>query len=433
MPKVAFYTLGCKVNQYESEAMAELFKERGYEIVDFERKADVYVINTCDVTNESARKSRQMIRKASRINPEAKVAVVGCYAQLKADEILKIPGVILVVGTKDRHRIVDLVEESIKKHEQIVAVKDIMKEKCFEEIAFKGLRHRTRAFLKIQEGCNMFCSYCIIPYARGPVRSRPLDSILKEATKLSNEGFKEVVLTGIHLGLYGSDFKEEGPRLFDVIFQLAKIDGIKRIRLSSIEALELSDEFIEGLSEIKNFCHHFHIPLQSGSDSVLKRMNRRYNTEEYMERIEAIRQKMPDVSITTDVIVGFPQETEEEFAETFNFIRQAEFAKLHVFPFSPREGTPASRMPNPVKKAVKEERAHRLISLSKELERNFRKKFLGRTMEVLFEEAVDENAYEGYTENYMKVVASSRENLHNRILPVLLKQNSSEYLIGEII
>ncbi|HHW01541.1 MAG TPA: tRNA (N(6)-L-threonylcarbamoyladenosine(37)-C(2))-methylthiotransferase MtaB [Thermoanaerobacterales bacterium] len=432
MPKVAFYTLGCKVNQYESDAMAELFKERGYEIVDFETKADVYVINTCDVTNESARKSRQMIRKASRINPHARVAVVGCYAQLESSEISRIPGVDVIVGTKDRRRIVDLVEESIEKHKQIVAVEDIMKEKSFEEIAFKGLRQRTRAFLKIQEGCNMFCSYCIIPYARGPVRSRPVESIIKEAQELAAEGFKEIVLTGIHLGLYGHDFGRKEHHLFEVISRLSRVEGIRRIRLSSIEALELTDEFLKGLAELENFCHHFHIPLQSGCDSVLARMNRRYSTAQFKERVDYIREIMPDVSITTDVIVGFPGETREEFDTTFNFIKEVGFSRLHVFPFSPREGTPAARMPDHVKKSVKDERTHRLIDLSRELERNFRQKFLGKTVEVLFEEKIDNNTYEGLTGNYMKVAVSSEENLHNKLEQVILRENGHDHLIGEI-
>ncbi|MCR4429843.1 MAG: tRNA (N(6)-L-threonylcarbamoyladenosine(37)-C(2))-methylthiotransferase MtaB [Tepidanaerobacteraceae bacterium] len=433
MPKVAFYTLGCKVNQYESDAMAELFKERGYEVVDFENRADVYVINTCDVTNESARKSRQMIRKASRINPQARVAVVGCYAQLKADEISRIKGVDVVIGTKDRRRIVDLVEDAVKKHQQIVRVDDIMSERTFEEIAFKGLRQKTRAFLKIQEGCNMFCSYCIIPYARGPVRSRPLESVIKEAKELASEGFKEIVLTGIHLGFYGHDFGEKNNLLLEAVRRISDIEGIERIRLSSIEALELTDEFVDGLTVLKKFCHHFHIPLQSGCDSVLERMNRRYTTAQFSERIEYIRIKMPDVSITTDVIVGFPGETREEFDITFDFIQQTGFSRLHVFPFSPREGTPAANMPNPVKKSVKEERSRRLIDLSQKMEKNFRQKFLGKTAEVLFEEKTDINTYEGLTGNYMKVVASSGENLHNKLVMVILKDNTSDHLIGEMI
>lgn len=433
MPKVAFYTLGCKVNQYESAAMAELFKERGYEIVDFESPADIYVINTCDVTNESARKSRQMIRKASRINPHARVAVAGCYAQLESGEISRIPGVDVIVGTKDRRRIVDLLEESIKKRGQIVAVEDISKERSFEEIALKGFSHRTRAFLKIQEGCNMFCSYCIIPYARGPVRSREAESIIKEAQKLAQEGFKEIVLAGIHLGLYGHDFLGKRPSLLEIITRLSEIDGIRRIRLSSIEAMELTDEYIEGLSKLQNFCHHFHIPLQSGCDTVLKRMNRRYSTAQFKDIVERIRSRMPDVSITTDVIVGFPGETPKEFDETFNFIQDVGFARLHVFPFSPREGTPAAKMPDPVKKSIKEKRSRKLIGLSGELEKNFRQKFLGERAEVLFEEKMDNNIYEGFTGNYMKVLASSGENLHNELVSVILKENAPDHFVGEIL
>jgi threonylcarbamoyladenosine tRNA methylthiotransferase MtaB len=433
MPKVAFYTLGCKVNQYESDAMAELFSRRGYEIVDFDSEADVYIINTCDVTNESARKSRQIIRKASRKNPSAKVAVVGCYAQLEPDEISRIPGVDVIVGTRDRHRIVDLVEESMKKGERVVVVKDIMKERSFEEIAFKGFRHRTRAFLKIQEGCNMFCSYCIIPYARGPVRSRPLESIIKEARNLARDGFKEVVLTGIHLGLYGQDMKGRDAHLFDVISEISRIHEIRRIRLSSIEAVELTDDFVTGLSRIESFCHHFHVPLQSGSDEVLKRMNRRYTVGQFKERVEFIRQVMPDVSITTDVIVGFPGETEEDFARTVDFIKEVEFSRLHVFPFSPRKGTPAAQMPHQVTKSVKEKRSRKLTDLSRELERKFRERFLGRVMEVLFEEKVESDIYEGLTGNYIRVLASSSQNLHNQLLDVILKENREDCVYGDIL
>jgi len=432
MPKVAFYTLGCKVNQYESAAMAELFEKRGYEIVDFDSEADVYVINTCDVTNESGRKSRQIIRKAIRKNPAAKVAVVGCYAQLEPDKVSKLPGVAVVIGTKDRHRIVDLVERARACDEQVVEVGNIMQQRTFEEIAFKGHRQRTRAFLKIQEGCNMFCSYCIIPYARGPVRSRPLESIISEAKSLAEDGFKEIVLTGIHLGLYGFDFKEKKNYLLGVISEISKIEGIERIRLSSIEALELTDEFLDGLLKISNFCHHFHIPLQSGCDSVLKRMNRRYSTADFQNRVNYIRKLMPDVSITTDVIVGFPGETEEEFLQTESFIKELEFAKLHVFPFSPRRGTVAADMPDQIEKAVKIERSHRLIELSEKLEHAFREKFVNSRMDVLFEEKMTDDKYEGLTENYIKVVVESDEDLHNQIRTVKLLKNANDFILGKI-
>lgn len=433
MPKVAFYTLGCKVNQYESDAMAELFLKRGYEVVEFNDKADIYVINTCDVTNESARKSRQIIRKASRKNPEAKVAVVGCYAQLEHDEVLKLPGVSVVVGTKDRNNIVDLVEKANKDDSPVIAVEDIMKERAFEEIAFKGYRQKTRAFLKIQDGCNMFCSYCIIPYARGPLRSRPIESIITEAQNLSKDGFKEIVLTGIHLGLYGFDFNDGKKHLSEVIGRLSQVDGIERIRLSSIEAIELTDDFLDDLLKTKSFCHHFHIPLQSGCDSVLFRMNRRYTTNNIRERIKHIRSIMPDVSITTDVIVGFPGETEEEFLQTKNFVREMKFSKLHVFPFSAKQGTAAAKMPNQIKKSIKSERAHELIQLSDELEREFRRHFVSTIKEVLFEEKKNNDIYEGLTENYIKVIVQSDKNLHNKILTVRLEENLKDYIYGSLI
>lgn len=430
MPKVAFYTLGCKVNQYESDAMAELFRERGYELVDFDEVADVYVINTCTVTNEGARKSRQVIRHAIRKNPDATVAVVGCYPQMNPGEVLKIPGVDVVVGTKDRHKIVDLVERAKRDKARIVDVEDIMKVRTFEEIAFRGYRQRTRAFLKIQEGCNMFCSYCIIPYVRGPVRSRPLESILREAENLAEDGFKEIVLTGIHLGLYGTDFKE-GPDLSEVVEELSKIEGIKRIRLSSIEAMELTDEFVLKLAEIENFCHHFHIPLQSGSDRILKLMNRRYTTSEFEERVEFIKKVMPDVAITTDVIVGFPGETEEDFEDTRRFIEKIEFSRLHVFKFSPRKGTPAAKMPEQVPAELKEKRSHELLSLSKKLEKNFRGKFVGKVVEVLFEER-DKDMYFGHTGNYIKVGVPYGEELRNEILEVELIRDEDEFILGTL-
>lgn len=433
MPKVAFYTLGCKVNQYESAAMAELFENRGYTIVDFDREADVYIINTCSVTNESARKSRQIIRKAIRNHPSAKIAVIGCYAQTNADEILKIPGVSVILGTKDRQKIVDLVQQSDKTEAPLVDIENVMKEEAFEEIALKGHRQKTRAFLKIEDGCNMFCSYCIIPYARGPVRSRQLSNILNEAENLSKDGFKEIVLTGIHLGLYGTDL-ESKTSLLDVISEISKIQGIERIRLSSIEVIELTDEFLLGLSKIDKFCHHFHVPLQSGCDSVLQRMNRRYTTKEFAERVKHVRELMPDTSITTDVIVGFPGETDEEFEQTKNFIEVIDFSKLHVFPFSPHKGTPAAAMANQVEKDIKSARCRELLIFSEKLERKFRDKFLNSLQKVLFEDKTSNGLYEGFTENYIKVVAPSVSNadLHNKIANVTLKRNLNNCVYGEI-
>jgi threonylcarbamoyladenosine tRNA methylthiotransferase MtaB len=431
MPKVAFYTLGCKVNQYESAAMAELFLKKGYEVISFDEKADVYVINTCDVTSESGRKSRQMIRKAVRKNPDAAIAVTGCYSQLQPRQVANIPGVDVVIGTTDRKSIVDLVEKSIDEKKQVVEVKDIMQQRNFEEIAFKGHRQKTRAFLKIQEGCNMFCAYCIIPYARGPIRSRSIESIIDEAQSLARDGFQEIVLTGIHLGLYGADIGNE-KKLIDVITKIKDIEGIKRIRLSSIEVMELTEDFIKRLAEIESFCHHFHIPLQSGSDSVLRRMNRRYTTGEFFETTQFIRKIMPDVSITTDVMVGFPGETSKEFKETVDFIKDVDFSRLHVFPFSARKGTPAAKMQNVVDKSTKRERSSILIDLGEKMEKEFRERFSGRTLEVLFEERMEKDFYEGLTENYIKVWAKSVEDLHNKLLPVRLEQNTQDYIIGKL-
>lgn len=428
--KVAFHTLGCKVNQYETSAMAELFSNRGYKIVDFDSIADIYVINTCNVTNQSARKSRQWTRKAIRRNPSAKIVVVGCYSQVEPAEVSQIPGVDVILGTKNRHKIVDIVEEHFKKNKTSVLVEDIMKEKEFEDIAFEGLRHRTRAFLKIQEGCNAFCSYCIIPYARGPVRSRTLESIMREAENLARDGFKEIVLTGIHLGLYGEDFNYT-TELFDVISEIAKIDEIKRLRLSSIEVNELNDDFIRGVSEIDKFCPHFHIPLQSGCDRILRLMNRHYDSETFLERVEFIKRVIPGVSITTDVIVGFPGETKKDFYDTFNFIKRVGFSRLHVFPFSPRKGTKAYNMPQQIHGDIKTKRSDALIDLSTELEKDYQERFLTKTVNVLFEEQVEREIFEGLTSNYIKVRVRSYKNLHNEILPVTLIKSCGDYMLGK--
>ncbi|KYO65163.1 tRNA (N(6)-L-threonylcarbamoyladenosine(37)-C(2))-methylthiotransferase MtaB [Thermovenabulum gondwanense] len=432
MPKVAFYTLGCKVNQAETEAMMELFREKNYNIVDFDEIADIYVINTCAVTNESERKSRQIIRRAIRNNPLAVIAVVGCYSQLAAEEIMKIQGVDVVIGTRDRNKIVELVEKALFDNERVVRVSNIMEVRSFEEIAFRGFRQKTRAFLKIQEGCNLFCSYCIIPYARGPIRSRKMESIIKEAQELAKDGFKEVVLTGIHLGLYGEDFKKD-PNLLDVVKEISKIPVIERIRLSSIEIFEIDRDFIQEVSKLKNFCRHFHIPLQSGSNEILKKMNRRYTTEEFLNKIEMIQAYMPDVAITTDVITGFPGEKDENFKETLEFIKKVGFSKLHVFKFSAKKGTPAYEMKEQIPERIKEERSKILIELSHQLEKDFREKFKGKILRVLFEEETQESLYEGFTDNYIRVAAFSGENLHNKIYSVLLKENGDEYILGEVI
>ena len=373
MKKVAFYTLGCKVNQYETEAMLEMFKKDGYTQVDSEDFADVYVINTCTVTHMSDRKSRQYIRRMKKKNPDAIIAVVGCYSQVSPEEILEIEEVNLVMGTNERKTIVD----EIKKLQEVEGIRkastvdDIMKVRAFEEIEISQSNGKTRAFMKIQDGCDRFCTYCIIPYARGgKVRSRDMESIINEAKILADNGYEEVVLTGIHVASYGKDIREENVGLLDVIKKINDIDGIKRIRTSSVEPILFTDEFVNEISKMKKVMPHYHLSLQSGCDETLKRMNRRYTTEEYKEIVDKLRKEIPDVAITTDVIVGFPGETEEEFETTYNFLKEIELSQMHIFKYSPRKGTKAAEMDNQVSPQNKHERSERLLQLNKE---NFEK------------------------------------------------------------
>ncbi|AIS52174.1 threonylcarbamoyladenosine tRNA methylthiotransferase MtaB [Thermoanaerobacter kivui] len=430
---VAFYTLGCKVNQYETEVMAELFKKAGYEVVDFDEKADVYVINTCTVTSRSDMKSRQEIRKARKKNSDAVVVAVGCYVQVSPDEVFSLPEVDIAIGTKNKDKIVELVEEFIEKKEKINIVNDIMKQRKYEEFEASAYTERTRAFIKIQDGCNQYCTYCIIPYARGPVRSRKPESIIEEAKRFADLGYKEIVLTGIHIASYGKDLKNVG--LLDVIKMIHEIEGIKRIRLSSIEPTFLTEEFISEISKLEKMCRHYHVSLQSGCDETLKRMGRKYTTEEYKKVIERLRQYIEDVAITTDVMVGFPGETEEEFDKTYNFLKDICFSKLHVFKYSRRKGTKAYNFPNQVPNSVKEERSKKLIELSNECEHQFMSKFIGKTLDVLFEQAVKdkEDYVEGLTDNYLRVAVNGDVNLlRNEILPVKIKEIKNDLLLGEI-
>ncbi|WP_069649307.1 tRNA (N(6)-L-threonylcarbamoyladenosine(37)-C(2))-methylthiotransferase MtaB [Caloranaerobacter ferrireducens] len=433
MKTVAFYTLGCKVNQYETEAMAELFQKNGYTVVNAEDKADVYVINTCTVTNLGDRKSRQFIRRAKRINREAVVAVVGCYVQVSPDEVFKIEDVDLVIGTSDKNKIVKLCEEVKEKNKRMKIVEDIMKVREFEEMSIDEVKGKTRAFIKIQEGCNQYCSYCIIPYARGPVRSRNLGNIIKEVEKLSRRGFKEIVLTGIHVASYGKDLGD--MRLIDVIEAIHDINGIERIRLSSLEPTIITEDFMNRLSKLPKVCDHFHLSLQSGSNTVLKRMNRKYTTEEYLSIVKLIRKYMPDVGLTTDIIVGFPGETDEEFEETYNFVKEVGFSRIHVFKYSPREGTPAAKFKNQVDGTVKTERSRKLIELGEKLNKTFNERFVGKIMDVLFEEEVkgQPGLMEGYTTNYIRVEAKGDISIEGKILPVKMNRISGENLIGEIV
>ena len=352
MKKVAFYTLGCKVNQYETEAMLELFEKEGYEKAETEDYADVYVINTCTVTHMSDRKSRQYIRRMKKKNPDAIIAVVGCYSQVSPEEILSIDEVNLVMGTNDRKKIVEEVKK-IDASRKVSTVDDIMKVKAFEEIEINKTNGKTRAFMKIQDGCDRYCSYCIIPYARGRVRSRDLESIVKEVENLASNGYKEVVLTGIHVASYGKDIKDSDIKLLDVIKQINDIEGIERIRLSSVEPILFTDEFVEAVSTMDKVCPHYHLSLQSGCDETLKRMKRRYTTEEYKAIVDRLRAAIPNVSITTDVIVGFPGETNEEFDKTYEFLKDIELTHMHVFKYSPRKGTPAATMENQVDPSTK--------------------------------------------------------------------------------
>ncbi|KXZ40085.1 threonylcarbamoyladenosine tRNA methylthiotransferase MtaB [Alkalithermobacter thermoalcaliphilus JW-YL-7 = DSM 7308] len=430
MKKVAFYTLGCKVNQYETEAMGELFKKSGYEIVDSENYADVYVINTCTVTNMSDRKSRQYIRKVKKINPKSVIAVVGCYSQTAPEEVLEIEGVNVVMGTNDRKKIVDIVE-NIDNNDKVSTVDDIMKVKQFEEMEIRESRGKTRAFLKIQEGCDRFCSYCIIPYARGPVRSRLLDNIVKEVKNLANNGFNEIVLTGIHVASYGKDLGNVG--LIDVLKAVHNIDKIKRIRMSSVEPLLFTDEFIETISKMEKICPHFHLSLQSGCDETLKRMNRRYTTSEYKDIVDKLRKNIKDVSITTDVIVGFPGETQEEFNQTYTFLENIKLTQMHVFKYSPRKGTKAAEMKDQVSPQDKQIRSDKLMDLSKKNFKEFANKFKDRQLEVLFEQKNDDGYYEGLTPNYIRVLVKSNEDIQGKILKVKITQIKDEFVEGVLV
>lgn len=427
--KAAFYTLGCKTNQYDTEAMQELFEKEGYQIVDFQEKSDVYVVNTCTVTNLGDRKSRQMIRKAHRINPNAIIVAAGCYAQQAAGEILTIPGVRLALGTKNRNRIVEYVKMAESTGKQINGVEDIMKLDEFEDTPITSFSGKTRGILKIQEGCSQFCSYCIIPYARGPIRSRKPTSVLEEVRRLADGGFKEIVLTGIHIASYGKDLKD--TTLLGLLREIHKVDGIERIRLGSLEPNLLSKEFVSEVKDMKKLCKHYHISLQSGCDSVLKRMNRRYTTDQYREIVECLRTEIPNAAVTTDIMTGFPGETDEEFAQTLEFASNMAFSKIHVFSYSPREGTPAASFENQVAPEVKEKRSRELIDLAKRLEQNFMERFIGQQVEVLFEEEYPEEKgfYAGYTDEYIRIAAQG-ENLEGKLLTVTAEEIRDHGLIG---
>jgi len=432
LKKAAFYTLGCKVNQYETEAMTESFENAGYEIVDYSEFADVYIINTCTVTNMGDRKSRQIIRRAREKNPEALVAVVGCYSQIAPGEVLEIPEVSLVVGTDERSRMVELVEYAMEKEEKLNMVNDIMKVKEFEEMSIKSYKSRTRAFLKIQEGCDQYCTYCIIPYARGHIRSRKPDSIIAEVKELAENGFREIVLTGIHVASYGKDLGNTS--LIDIIEKVHEIDGIRRIRMSSVDPNVMTDGFIERLSRLPKICGHFHLSLQSGCDETLKRMNRKYTTGEYRRVVKKLREVFADVAITTDLIVGFPGETEEEFQKTVDFVEEIAFSAMHVFKYSQRSGTPAAKYENQIKPQVKDSRSKVITAIAQKNEEKFKKAFIGRSKPVLYEQPFDgqKSLFEGLTDNYIRVVSESREDIKGKIIETVLAELKEDYMTGRI-
>ncbi|MBC3168765.1 tRNA (N(6)-L-threonylcarbamoyladenosine(37)-C(2))-methylthiotransferase MtaB [Staphylococcus epidermidis] len=423
MSTVAFHTLGCKVNHYETEAIWQLFKDANYERVEFETNADVFVINTCTVTNTGDKKSRQIIRRAIRQNPDAVVCVTGCYAQTSSAEIMEIPGVDIVVGTQDRHKLLDYIQQFQDERQPINGVGNIMKNRTYEELEVPYFTDRTRASLKIQEGCNNFCTFCIIPWARGLMRSRDPEKVVEQATQLVNSGYKEIVLTGIHTGGYGQDLKNYN--LAQLLRDLDTIEGLERIRISSIEASQLTDEVIDVIGNSNKVVRHLHIPLQSGSDDVLKRMRRKYTMAHFSERLTKLHQSLPDLAVTSDVIVGFPGESEDEFQETYDFIVNHHFSELHVFPYSPRIGTPAARMDNQIDEETKNVRVHKLISLSNQLAKEYASKFEDEVLEVIPEEMGEEpHTLVGYADNYMKVRFEGDDSLIGQIVKVkIVKAN----------
>ena len=430
MPRVAFTTLGCKVNQFETEIMEGLFKQRGYQITSFDEVADVYVINTCSVTHLGEKKSRQLIRRAIRLNDKAVVAVSGCYAQVSPEEIEAIEGVDLIVGTQDRQQIVDLVEQAGNSDTVLNVVSNIMTADHFEDIPLFETPGRTRAFLKIQEGCTNFCSYCIIPYTRGPLRSRPLASVITEATKLIAAGFKEIVLTGIHLGAYGREHGE--ATLVDAVKAVLNLNGLVQLRLGSLESIEVSDELIDIMKEDHRLCHHLHLPLQAGDDQVLLAMNRHYTLVQYRELIENIQHRIPDIAISTDIIVGFPGETEEMFANALQFVESMNFSSMHIFPYSKRSGTPAADYADQVPEEEKKRRVHQMQQLAEKKTSQFQKRFLNQDITVLFEPEHD-GIVEGLAGNYIRVYANAIDTKKRKIYTVHLEELHCDGIWGTII
>lgn len=430
---VSFTTLGCKVNQFETEAMTELLERDGFEVVRDGENSDIYIINTCAVTKESDRKSRQFINKAKRINPNALVVAVGCSVQLNGAKLNKETSVDIVIGTKNKSNIGKLIKDKINNKDQITTVENIEKfsgKEDFEELKISTVHDKTRANIKIQDGCSQFCSYCIIPYVRGPIRSRNHDDIIEEVKKIVENGYKEIVLNGIHISSYGAEKKEQDA-LINLIENINDIDGIERIRLGSLEPCIITDDFAKRISVMDKVCHHFHLSLQSGSDSVLERMNRKYTSNQYMNNVEIIRKYMIDSGITTDIIVGFPGETDDEFKETIEFVKKINFSRIHVFKYSIREGTKAADMTAQVEDKIKSARSKVMIELGDTIANVFMNKFVGHNMPVLVETEKDKNIFEGYTTNYLKVLINSDINIKNEIVDVNINKVCNDYLISE--
>ncbi|WP_066872427.1 tRNA (N(6)-L-threonylcarbamoyladenosine(37)-C(2))-methylthiotransferase MtaB [Clostridium mediterraneense] len=429
--KVAFSTLGCRVNKYESEAMIEKFVKEDYEVVDYGEVADVYVINTCSVTNMGDKKSRQLISKARRQNDKAIIAVVGCYSQIASKEVEAIEGVDVVLGTRNKGDIVYYVNKAREEGKQQVKVGAVLRNKVFEELNVEQYQGNIRAFLKIQDGCNRFCSYCIIPYTRGSICSKNPKRVIEEINTLAKDGFQEVVLSGIHIASFGYDLDEK-ITLIDILEQIEDIDGIERVRIGSIEPNFFTEEAIGRIMKLKKLCPQFHLSLQSGCTATLKRMNRRYTAEDYEATVNMLRDKIENVSITTDVIVGFPGETDEEFNETYNFLDRIKLTKMHIFKYSPRKGTRAATMENQIDGNVKEERSKKLIELNDRNEKEFAKNSIGKEMEVLFEYN-HQGVVGGYSENYLAVELKTDEDIIGKIRKVKIIDSKNEIAIGELV
>ncbi len=434
--RICLATLGCKVNLYESEAIWQIFKTAGYQRVTEDQATDIFIINTCTVTNTGDKKSRQVIRRAIRKNPDAIICVTGCYAQIAGAELLKIPGVDIVIGTQDRENLIELIEEFGKTRQPINAVRNIMKTRVFEELDVPAFTDRTRASLKIQEGCNNFCTFCIIPWARGLIRSRAPEKVIEQAQQLVEAGYKEIVLTGIHTGGYGHDF--DSYTLAMLLRDLEEqVPDLKRIRISSIEASQITDELIDVLNHSDRVVRHLHIPIQSASNTVLKRMNRKYTVEEFSATLAKLRKALPELAITSDVIVGFPGETEAEFKETYDFIKKEQFSELHVFPYSKRTGTPAAKYPDQIDDHIKADRVEQLIALSHQLSEAYAAAFEGTVLEVIPEEKhkddSENNHFEGYSDNYLRVVFEGSEQMIGQLVKVKVKKAGYPYCKGEIV